>query len=91
MASAASTVTATEPDIGSEAIQSPQDHIHASRAVIVRAPRIKKKTFDSWESFFACLHSYEDATHQVFKRRTSTSSKARSAELQQRGKATPPH
>ncbi|KAG4244163.1 hypothetical protein PC116_g8029 [Phytophthora cactorum] len=38
MASAASTVMATEPDIGLEETQSPEDHVHASRAVIVRAP-----------------------------------------------------
>ncbi|KAG2863403.1 hypothetical protein PC113_g5456 [Phytophthora cactorum] len=43
MASAASTVMATEPDIGLEETQSPEDHVHASRAVIVRAPRFHVK------------------------------------------------
>ncbi|KAG6964474.1 hypothetical protein JG688_00007678 [Phytophthora aleatoria] len=50
---------------------------------------MEDETFDSWESFFACLDAYQDATHQVFKKRTSISSKARNAELQRRGKATP--
>ncbi|KAG3107831.1 hypothetical protein PI124_g12861 [Phytophthora idaei] len=43
---------------------------------------MEDETFDSWESFFACLDAYQDATHQVFKKRTSISSKARNAELQ---------
>ncbi|KAG3189509.1 hypothetical protein PC128_g11706 [Phytophthora cactorum] len=69
MASAASTVMATEPDIGLEETQSPEDHVHASRAVIVRAPRMEEETFDSWESFFACLDYWTRQSRSKGKRR----------------------
>eukprot|EP00644_Phytophthora_capsici_P019392 jgi/Phyca11/133192/e_gw1.356.2.1 len=47
------------------------------------------ETFESWEAFFEGLSEYEQKTHQIFKKRTSTSAKTRNKDLQERGKATP--
>ncbi|KAG3154259.1 hypothetical protein C6341_g15696, partial [Phytophthora cactorum] len=47
---------------------------------------MEEETLASWESFFEYLGAYQEKTHQNFKKRTSTSAKARNTEIRDRGK-----
>ncbi|GMF38696.1 unnamed protein product [Phytophthora fragariaefolia] len=87
--SMASGGSASESDKEPTEDQSPEVHVPAPRAGLVRAPRMMEGVFENWDAFFAHRHVYQQDTHQIYKKRTSTSSAARNADLEQRGKATP--
>ncbi|GMF48210.1 unnamed protein product [Phytophthora fragariaefolia] len=87
----ASSGSASEYDNEPAEDQSPEVHILAPRAGFVRTPRMVGEVFENWDAFFEHLHVFQEEIHQIYKKRTSTSSAARNADHEQRGKATPPN
>nr|KAE8945800.1 hypothetical protein PF009_g4554 [Phytophthora fragariae] len=79
-------------DSGTEATNEPANagapEAHVPDVTSVRAPRMEQRYYASWEEFFSALSEYQDATCQVFRKRTSTSVAARNAELERRGTLT---
>ncbi|KAE9038847.1 hypothetical protein PR001_g7787 [Phytophthora rubi] len=86
MASVASSDSGTEATNEPANAGAPEAHVPAVTSV--RAPRMEQRYYASWEEFFSALSEYQDATCQVFRKRTSTSVAARNAELERRGTLT---
>ncbi|KAE9093916.1 hypothetical protein PF010_g17297 [Phytophthora fragariae] len=61
----------------------------ASCSTQATASSMTRTYFESWDAFFEYLAEYQDSTHQVFRKRTSTSAEARNKELKKRGTLTP--
>ncbi|KAE9151682.1 hypothetical protein PF006_g4051 [Phytophthora fragariae] len=84
-----STDSEPEPGDASAEVHAPEVHVPVSSDGQVVAPAIEKRYFATWADFFKHLEVYQDETHQVFKKRTSTSVKARNKTLAERDKITP--
>jgi hypothetical protein len=75
--------------VASAEVHAPEVHVPVSTDGPVVAPAIERRYFATWEAFFEYLEEYQDKTHQVFKKRTSTSAEARNRTLAEKGTLTP--
>eukprot|EP00644_Phytophthora_capsici_P014747 jgi/Phyca11/19853/fgenesh1_pg.PHYCAscaffold_53_\ len=73
---------------GVQEAESPEAHVPAARASQTSAPLLQDRYFDTWDDFFDCLAAFQDGTHQVFKKRASTTTAARNKDLVKRGNAS---
>ncbi|KAE9081702.1 hypothetical protein PF002_g13356 [Phytophthora fragariae] len=83
MASVVSSDSSTEATNEPANAGAPEAHVSAATSVC--APRMEQRYYASWEEFFSALSEYQDATCQVFGKRSSTSVAARNAELERQG------
>ncbi|ETI30866.1 hypothetical protein F441_21948 [Phytophthora nicotianae CJ01A1] len=88
MASVASTGSGSGGESEPAEASSPEIHVPESRNKSTCAPPLEQRCYTTWSAFLKALEQYQEQTHQVFRKRTSTSAASRNAELAKRGKLT---